>query len=52
MKTEGILEFEECISWLMGLPYKTKGDWMQGDIQGSGRCSVVEEVIVYTCETT
>jgi len=41
MKTEGISEVEECIAQLAGLPKKkAKGDWMQGDLQGSGRCPV------------
>jgi len=33
MKTEGISEVEEYIAWLVGLPEKTKGDWMQVNLQ-------------------
>jgi len=43
MKTTGIPEVEECITRLAGLPLKNaKGDWMQGDLQGSGRCPVLK----------
>jgi hypothetical protein len=43
METEIIPEVEECIARLAGLLYKkTKGDWMQGDLQGSGRCPVLK----------
>jgi hypothetical protein len=44
LDTEGILEVEECIAWLVGLTYKAKGDWMQGDLQGRGRRPVLKRL--------
>jgi len=38
-KTEGISEFEECMTWLVGLPENTKGNWKRVNLLEGGRHS-------------